>query len=65
LIQSCFIFAGVSEALRNNFIYREGDTIMSDNIRILSIDGGGVRGIIPAMVLQALMVTAKRRTFSI
>jgi uncharacterized protein len=28
---------------------------MSDNIRILSIDGGGMRGIIPAMVIQALL----------
>jgi uncharacterized protein len=28
---------------------------MSDNIRILSIDGGGIRGIIPAMVIQALL----------
>ena len=28
---------------------------MSDSIRILSIDGGGIRGIIPAMVIQALL----------
>lgn len=28
---------------------------MSDTIRILSIDGGGIRGIIPAMVIQALL----------
>jgi len=28
---------------------------MSNNIRILSIDGGGIRGIIPAMVIQALL----------
>jgi len=28
---------------------------MSDTIRILSIDGGGIRGIIPAMVIEALL----------
>ena len=28
---------------------------MSDSTRILSIDGGGIRGIIPAMVIQALL----------
>jgi uncharacterized protein len=28
---------------------------MKDAIRILSIDGGGIRGIIPAMVIQALL----------
>ena len=28
---------------------------MPDSIRILSIDGGGIRGIIPAMVIQALL----------
>jgi uncharacterized protein len=28
---------------------------MSDSIRILSIDGGGIRGIIPAMFIQALL----------
>jgi uncharacterized protein len=29
--------------------------VMTDTIRILSIDGGGIRGIIPAMVIQALL----------
>jgi patatin-like phospholipase/acyl hydrolase len=28
---------------------------MKDSIRILTIDGGGIRGIIPAMVIQALL----------
>jgi uncharacterized protein len=28
---------------------------MPDSIRILSIDGGGIRGIIPAMIVQALL----------
>jgi patatin-like phospholipase/acyl hydrolase len=28
---------------------------MSDRLRILSIDGGGIRGIIPAMVIKALL----------
>jgi uncharacterized protein len=28
---------------------------MSDSVRILSIDGGGIRGIIPAMIIQELL----------
>jgi patatin-like phospholipase len=32
---------------------------MPDKVRILSIDGGGIRGIIPAMVLQALLGNRK------
>lgn len=32
---------------------------MSDTIRILSVDGGGIRGIIPAMVIQALLGARK------
>ena len=32
---------------------------MADAIRILSIDGGGIRGIIPTMVLQAILGTTK------
>ncbi|MGB8279157.1 MAG: patatin-like phospholipase family protein [Methylovirgula sp.] len=34
---------------------------MSDPIRILSIDGGGIRGIIPAMVLQAILGERKAK----
>jgi hypothetical protein len=32
-----------------------GGCVMSDRLRILSIDGGGIRGIIPAMVIKALL----------
>jgi hypothetical protein len=32
---------------------------MSDPVRILSIDGGGIRGIIPTMVLQAILPSTK------
>ena len=32
---------------------------MAETIRILSIDGGGIRGIIPAMVIQALLGSHK------
>src|ERR1700684_4566431 len=35
---------------------------MSDSIRVLSIDGGGIRGIIPAIVLQALLGTVKAQS---
>jgi hypothetical protein len=40
----------------HNGVFGEpGELPMSDTIRILSIDGGGIRGIIPAMVIQALL----------
>ena len=32
---------------------------MADAVRILSIDGGGIRGIIPTMVLQAILGKTK------
>src|SRR5690242_20269284 len=32
---------------------------MADTVRILSIDGGGIRGIIPTMVLQAILGKTK------
>jgi uncharacterized protein len=32
---------------------------MADVVRILSIDGGGIRGIIPTMVLRALLGKTK------
>ncbi len=34
-------------------------------IKILSIDGGGIRGIIPAMVLDQIEQTTKRKTFEL
>jgi patatin-like phospholipase/acyl hydrolase len=38
-----------------NFHHPAGKDYMPNAIRILSIDGAGIRGIIPAMVLQALL----------
>ena len=32
---------------------------MAETVRILSIDGGGIRGIIPTMVLQAILPKTK------
>jgi hypothetical protein len=31
------------------------NSVMPDSVRILSIDGGGIRGIIPAMIIQELL----------
>jgi uncharacterized protein len=38
---------------------------MAERVRILSIDGGGIRGIIPALVLVELERRAGRRTFEL
>src|SRR3954471_12253634 len=38
---------------------------MAEPVRILSIDGGGIRGIIPALVLVELEKRAGKRTFEL
>jgi uncharacterized protein len=38
---------------------------MAERVRVLSIDGGGIRGIIPALVLAELEGRAGRRTFEL
>src|SRR5215210_2814838 len=38
---------------------------MAERVRVLSIDGGGIRGIIPALVLAELERRAGRRTFEL
>ena len=38
---------------------------MAERVRILSIDGGGIRGIIPALVLAELEKRAGKRTFEL
>lgn len=38
---------------------------MAERVRVLSIDGGGIRGIIPALVLVELERLAGRRTFEL
>lgn len=38
---------------------------MADRVRVLSIDGGGIRGIIPALVLAELERRSGRRTFEL
>jgi uncharacterized protein len=38
---------------------------MAERVRVLSIDGGGIRGIIPALVLAELERLAGRRTFEL
>jgi patatin-like phospholipase/acyl hydrolase len=39
---------------------RNGDNAETDQVRILSIDGGGVRGLIPAVILAKLEEVAQR-----
>ena len=38
---------------------------MAERVRVLSIDGGGIRGLIPALVLEELERRAGRRTFEL